>query len=202
MLVLKPLIFKFSFKVICAIAVIYFLTKGTEKLLSKPTATRVYSLEAEPPAISVCHKDTKRRIANLHGLVYDDYAYDGKFIPEGFEQSNDDDLDDLFSEAYNDHYFLLDKTVNVSHCKLIEEDGQYRRIYVGTQNETESGKPCLNWMTLNSTTANKYKMMTGIGDHNYCRNPGEVENREFCYYSATKWERCASRTCGKGKLIN
>ena len=187
------------FKATCAIAVIYFLTKGTEKLFSKPTATRVYSLEVEPPAISLCHKSTKRRIANLNGLDFDNYAYDGKFIPAGFEQSHDDDLDDLFLDAYNDHYFLLDKTANVSHCKLVKEDGQYRRIYVGKVNETESGKPCLNWMTLNSTTANKYKTMMGIGDHNYCRNPGSAQNREFCYYSPTKWERCAARTCGKSK---
>ena len=102
-------------------------------------------------------------------------------------------------DAYNDHYFLLDKTANVSHCKLVKEDGQYRRIYVGKVNETESGKPCLNWMTLNSTTANKYKTMMGIGDHNYCRNPGSAQNREFCYYSPTKWERCVARTCGKSK---
>ena len=96
---------------------------------------------------------------------------------------------------------MLDKRVNVSHCKLIEEDGQFRRIYVGTVNETESGKPCLNWMTLNSTTANKYKTMVGIGDHNYCRNPGAAKNREFCYYSTTETERCAARSCGKGIYI-
>ena len=159
-------------------------------------------MEVEPPAISVCHKSEKRRIANLHGLDFDDYAYNGKFIPVGFEESNDEDINELFSDAYNDHYFLLDKRANVSHCKLIEEDGQLKRIYVGTVNETESGKPCLNWMTLNSTTGNKYKTMVGIGDHNYCRNPGAAKNREFCYYSATKTERCAARTCGKGIYID
>ena len=96
---------------------------------------------------------------------------------------------------------MLDKRANASHCKLVEEDGQFRRIYVGTVNETESGKPCLNWMTLNSTTANKYKTMVGIGDHNYCRNPGAAKNREFCYYSTTKTERCAARTCGEDRIF-
>ena len=43
------------------------------------------SSENEPPAISVCHKLEKRRIANLHGLDYSDYAYSGNFVPDGFE---------------------------------------------------------------------------------------------------------------------
>ena len=43
------------------------------------------SSENEPPAISVCHKLEKRRIANLHGLGYSDYAYSGNFVPDGFE---------------------------------------------------------------------------------------------------------------------
>ena len=48
-------------------------------------------------------------------------------IHPSFEESSDEDLMNMFHEAYNDHYFLLDKTVNASQCELINEDGKLRQ---------------------------------------------------------------------------
>ena len=77
-------------------------------------------------------------------------------------------------------------------CKLITEDGEERRIYVGESNLTKSGKPCLAW----TNVSHEYSDYAGIGDHNYCRNPGRSHSREWCYYTLTKFEDCGVRTCG------
>ena len=37
----------------------------------------------------------------------------------------------------------------------------------------------------------------GIGDHNFCRNPGKIQDREFCFVSKTKAKFCKVRTCGE-----
>ena len=83
-------------------------------------------------------------------------------------------------------------SANKSHCKLITEKGRLRRIYVGDVSETEDGDPCYNWLNVSKN----YSEYQGIGDHNFCRNPGKVKSREFCYKTETTTKYCKVRTCG------
>ena len=108
----------------------------------------------------------------------------------------------MFYESFNDLYHLLDKKASTSFCKLSERGGKLDRIYVGSVNVTKSKRNCLNWMSLNTTKSQTYKTMDGIGNHNFCRNPGRAKEREFCYYSPSRTELCAVRSCGKYSLLN
>ena len=68
-----------------------------------------------------------------------------------------------------------------------------KRVYVGPENVTEEGKPCLNW----SSVSEDYSEYEETRGHNYCRNPGGQEDREFCYYNQTSRGFCAVKTCGE-----
>ena len=85
---------------------------------------------------------------------------------------------------------------NKSFCTVVlSPEGKLERIYTGNVNVSETGKPCKKWSEIsqNSTTTHH----NVIGDHNYCRNPGREEDREFCYVSEEARELCVVRTCGK-----
>ena len=82
---------------------------------------------------------------------------------------------------------------NKSQCKVEEDNGRYRRFYVGLQNTTQKGNLCLNWN--NVTKAKNLIGKAGVGDHNFCRKP--TGSAEFCYISQTEIEECKVRTCGR-----
>ena len=42
-----------------------------------------------------------------------------------------------------------------------------------------------------------YNDFEEIGNHNFCRNPGQSQQGEWCFYSNTEYEDCAVRTCGQ-----
>ena len=78
--------------------------------------------------------------------------------------------------------------------------------YRGTVSETISGKTCQKWTSQqphehDSTPANFPN--TGLGDHNFCRNPTLHAVGAWCYTSTTevRWETCNIGTpktnCGK-----
>ena len=74
-----------------------------------------------------------------------------------------------------------------------KEDGRdYERVYVGSQNETEAGEACIDWAEV---TEDFFPDQETRG-HNYCRNPGGEEDREFCYVDQTHRGFCAVKTCG------
>ena len=64
---------------------------------------------------------------------------------------------------------------------------------MGTENMTEEGQPCMNWSEVTEEDYSEYEETRG---HNYCRNPGGEEDREFCYINQTHTGFCAVKTCG------
>ena len=76
---------------------------------------------------------------------------------------------------------------------MLSPEGKLERLYTGDVNVTKSGNPCKKWTEISQN----YTHLPFIGDHNYCRNPGRKEDREFCYVSKKKKELCIVRTCGK-----
>ena len=100
-------------------------------------------------------------------MGFDEFGADGIFVPAEGDFTNEE-LEKIFEKSYNENYFLLDVTrknfskikeknflihiqsylntlENKSHCKHITHEDKLMRIYIGKQNITESGKPCLNW---------------------------------------------------------
>ena len=66
-------------------------------------------------------------VKNVSFYIYKIVLFHCEIFKTRFEESSDENLMSMFHEAYNDHYFLLDKTVNASQCELITEDGKLRQ---------------------------------------------------------------------------
>lgn len=71
-----------------------------------------------------------------------------------------------------------------------------RADYRGTQSTTIENQACINW---NIAPNKKYRYKagtvspTGLGDHNYCRNPSNNKKGLWCYVSTKKrgnWKYC------------
>lgn len=73
--------------------------------------------------------------------------------------------------------------------------------YRGKQSITYSGLTCQKWSSQSPHrhgfyTA-KYKAR-GIGDNNYCRNPGLNHHTTWCYTTGSmRWDWCVTPTCGE-----
>ncbi|XP_057688399.1 phosphoinositide-3-kinase-interacting protein 1 [Corythoichthys intestinalis] len=69
---------------------------------------------------------------------------------------------------------LVDGSVlNADQKDCIESNGVG---YRGVQQSSSSGLTCLKW----TNASTQYDPLTGVGDHNYCRNPDSSE-RPWCY---------------------
>ena len=68
----------------------------------------------------------------------------------------------------------------------------YERIYVGSEARTEDGEECEAW----EEVSERYSEFEETRGHNYCRNPGGEEEREFCFLNLTHKGFCAVKTCG------
>ncbi|XP_019718234.1 phosphoinositide-3-kinase-interacting protein 1 [Hippocampus comes] len=77
----------------------------------------------------------------------------------------------FLSAAFVDSSFL-----NADQKECIDSNGV---SYRGDKASSSSGLPCLNW----TDTSTQYDPHTGVGDHNYCRNPDSSE-RPWCYIAA------------------
>ncbi|XP_051551832.1 phosphoinositide-3-kinase-interacting protein 1 [Myxocyprinus asiaticus] len=94
------------------------------------------------------------------------------------------------------HFVLLLSSVLVDCSSVVEECiTSHGEDYRGMQQKTFIGNICLNWNKLNL----KFKdSETGVGDHNFCRNPDGSE-KPWCYVSGSngvaRKEACEIRTC-------
>ncbi|XP_048855694.1 phosphoinositide-3-kinase-interacting protein 1 [Brienomyrus brachyistius] len=99
-------------------------------------------------------------------------------------------------------YFLLLSVGIVEGASIIQEcirsnGGDYR----GEQLSTSSGQECLNWITVTrdfNLTAYT-DVQSGVGDHNYCRNP-DSSDRPWCYVASengtVQKQDCDISACG------
>ena len=69
--------------------------------------------------------------------------------------------------------------------------------YLGTVNITASGRTCQKWNSQiphihSRTPSNRNFYGTGLGDHNFCRNPDNAPKGAWCYTtdSDIRWEYC------------
>ena len=92
-------------------------------------------------------------------------------------------------------FFNLISAAPKEDCQVyLDEEGgtDDDRIYVGTENKTEDGQPCIYWSDVEEEDYSENEPET-IG-HNYCRK--FTEDREWCYINQTHTGFCAVKTCG------
>jgi len=67
--------------------------------------------------------------------------------------------------------------------------------YEGFKDFTTSGRECMNWIDQGKESPTA----AGIGNHNFCRNPGGKKARPWCYPadSPQDWEFCEVPKCDK-----
>lgn len=65
-------------------------------------------------------------------------------------------------------------------------------LYRGNQDTTSSGKKCIRWAHQFRVLVSDYPELAG---HNYCRNPGDMEDEPFCFVEQNKVEICGIGKC-------
>ncbi|XP_049824596.1 tyrosine-protein kinase transmembrane receptor Ror-like isoform X2 [Aethina tumida] len=64
--------------------------------------------------------------------------------------------------------------------------------YRGTKDTSINNNKCLRWAHQFHIPTSKHPELTG---HNYCRNPGEMEDEPFCYVEQDRREPCGINKC-------
>ena len=142
--------------------------------------------------ITICHAPIELKMGPIPGNFTFMDLLDGKFYPN--ETGPSGDIEDNIEKALKEYNYLLNFTEEKEDCEVRQRPGkEYGRIYVGTENKTEDGRSCINWSEI---TGKNYSEYEGTRGHNYCRNPGGEEDREFCFFNQTNIGFCAVRTCG------
>jgi len=69
--------------------------------------------------------------------------------------------------------------------------------YPGLQHRTTSGRECQNWLSQKPHEHTYGSADTGLGNHNYCRNPGSSKDSPWCYTldDGKEWEYCDVPVC-------
>ncbi|KAL4241093.1 Neurotrypsin [Mactra antiquata] len=83
----------------------------------------------------------------------------------------------------------LETTEDAKECLTTERGTQYR----GTTSLTSKGTPCIKWSKSTDINPVTYPN-TGLGDHNYCRNPDNDES-PWCFVSDGEFEFCDIPKC-------
>ncbi|XP_077377680.1 phosphoinositide-3-kinase-interacting protein 1 [Festucalex cinctus] len=87
--------------------------------------------------------------------------------------------------------FVDSSVLNTDQKECIESNGVG---YRGDEQSSSSGLTCRNW----TNTSTQYDAHTGVGDHNYCRNPDSSE-RPWCYITGpdgtVQKQFCSIQTC-------
>ncbi|XP_049459626.1 muscle, skeletal receptor tyrosine-protein kinase [Epinephelus fuscoguttatus] len=80
------------------------------------------------------------------------------------------------------------------------------RFYQGSVNVTRSGIPCQSW---NQQVPHQHRLSVDVipelkNSDNYCRNPGGISDKPWCYTSNPniRWEYCAVPQCGEMGLAS
>jgi hypothetical protein len=82
---------------------------------------------------------------------------------------------------------------SLARCSESETMTGIGRDYRGCQSRTMSGRSCQKWTSQAPHTHSWVEDAgKGIGDHNYCRNPGAHAGGIWCYTvdPAKRWEEC------------
>lgn len=102
---------------------------------------------------------------------------------------------------------LLTRNIKIEGETVVDQCGTDRikqADYRGNIAQTVSGRTCQKWTAQtpwsHTRTAQNYPD-SGIGDHNYCRNPGG-QDKAWCYTTdpAKQWEYCNVPMCMGGYL--
>jgi len=70
--------------------------------------------------------------------------------------------------------------------------------YPGLADTTVSGRKCQNWLEQKPHAHSYGAADTGLGNHQYCRNPAGSKEQPWCYTldSSKEWEYCNVPKCG------
>ena len=82
----------------------------------------------------------------------------------------------------------------------MDENGKAGKDYEGKVATTISGKECQKWSEHTPHKSN----YPDVGDHNYCRNPGDdFDEGVWCYTTDKnkKWELCDVPKCDDGQYM-
>ncbi|KAJ8984042.1 hypothetical protein NQ317_012266, partial [Molorchus minor] len=66
------------------------------------------------------------------------------------------------------------------------------KLYRGDQDRAATGEMCLRWSHQFHIPPSEYPELAG---HNYCRNPGDVEEEPFCFVEQNRKETCGISKC-------
>lgn len=66
------------------------------------------------------------------------------------------------------------------------------KLYRGNQDTTINGNKCIRW-------AHQFRILVSdnpeLAGHNYCRNPGDMDEEPFCFVEQNKIEKCGISKC-------
>ena len=90
----------------CLGMVLWQVWCGTMKYLACPVASKVYTMEAELPVVTVCHNKDQMKIPTMHGTSFYKIVKQGRFQLE--DNPRNKTLQEGFDQAIHHYYFLLD----------------------------------------------------------------------------------------------
>ena len=155
---------------------------------SEPIVSKIYYEEIKSPYITICHAVDKYKYnLDQFNITFDDYI-NGKTF--GIHGQN---LETLYRKSVNDFNYVLKEKVENKFCKKDLEG--YRRHYNGTVDYAKNGK-CINWSKVDHELIDEQSLKR-LANHNYCRNPQNIKDVEFCYISRNETSNCNVLTCGK-----